>query len=190
MSKKTSIVLTGFMGSGKSAVGRILSDKLGRVFYDLDEVVEHSEQASIKEVFAQKGEKAFRIREKEHLAVLLKKNNGVIALGGGTLHNDNIVTLVKQNGILVYLDVPFETLFKRLKKNYHDRPMLHDQNGMLPDDLSLRNRIRELFDQRSDRYAKADLAVRVQPDWSKEKTAQHVLMKLSQYAIHPLPDNP
>jgi shikimate kinase len=105
------IYLTGFMGSGKSSVGRALAQKLGWEFIDLDYEIEQSSKESIENIFASAGEQEFRKRETQQLRQI-NRDKAVIATGGGTfIHNRDWML---QNGTVIYLEVPFETLATRI----------------------------------------------------------------------------
>ena len=109
------IVLTGFMGSGKSTVGRILADNLGWTFIDLDTRIEHRTGKSVPELFAERGESGFRREETAALAVALRTTKCVIALGGGAPETlGNRLLLEQTPGThVVFLDAPFEALAER-----------------------------------------------------------------------------
>jgi shikimate kinase len=109
------IVLTGFMGAGKTTVGRILAESLGWNFLDLDTHLEGRAGASIPELFATHGEPHFRRLESSALASALAHTHTVIALGGGTPEQFTNRLLLEQTPgtLVVFLDAPFETLFDR-----------------------------------------------------------------------------
>jgi shikimate kinase len=109
------IVLTGFMGSGKTTVGRVLAGRLGWRFADLDEHVVTREGLSIPEIFDTHGEAFFRQAEVHALADLLRTPDCVIALGGGAPETPELRTLlgVAENTFVVHLHAPFDLLFER-----------------------------------------------------------------------------
>ena len=109
------IVLTGFMGSGKTSVGRLLAASLGWDFLDLDDHLEARAGTRIADIFAQHGEHHFRRLESTALANALSRSNTVLALGGGTPEElTNRLLLEQTPGTLViFLDAPFPTLFDR-----------------------------------------------------------------------------
>ncbi len=109
------IVLTGFMGAGKSTVGRLLAHQLGWTFIDLDEHLEHRAGSTIPELFEQHGEAHFRRLESSALASALRPHHVVLALGGGAPETlTNRLLLEQTPGTLtVFLDAPFATLFDR-----------------------------------------------------------------------------
>lgn len=119
--KNRPVYLCGFMGCGKSTVGRLLAKKLGKEFIDLDDHIEQREGMSIPDIFAQKGEGYFRQKESEALADL-PLSVGVVATGGGTLLKKENGDLAKSLGTVVYIDAPFELCYDRIKDDPH-RPI-------------------------------------------------------------------
>ena len=120
------ISLTGFMGSGKSTVGRILADVLGCPFIDLDEAVVRQAGQSIPELFQAEGEAGFRRREKQALEQILKKyasGTAVLSLGGGTVTIPEVVSLLRVNTLCIYLQASLETLEQRLDGKTEGRPL-------------------------------------------------------------------
>lgn len=107
------IYLCGFMGCGKSAIGMLLAQKLGCEFYDMDEYIVRREKMKIPEIFAEKGEKYFREAETAALRELSQKR-GVIACGGGAMLKKENAEIASEKGIVVYIDVPFETCYSRI----------------------------------------------------------------------------
>ncbi|MDY0341438.1 MAG: 3-dehydroquinate synthase [Coriobacteriia bacterium] len=117
------IFLTGFMGAGKSTVGRLLAERLGRPFVDLDVLIEEREGAPVRELFRERGEEGFRRGEHDALAALGASPDAVVATGGGViLREDNRVTM-KQLGKVVYLAVTPEEAIARVGDGA-DRPLL------------------------------------------------------------------
>jgi shikimate kinase len=120
------IILVGYMGSGKSTIGKLLADKINFSSYDLDNRIEKDENLSISEIFEQKGELYFRKLERQVFESILDKNlNIVLSLGGGTpCYYDNHELLNSENVISIYLKASIETLFERLKTEKLTRPLL------------------------------------------------------------------
>lgn len=111
------ISLTGFMGSGKTTVGRIVADALGCPFFDLDDIVVKNAGKDIPAIFAEDGEQAFRALEADCLKAFVKKYSNstvVMALGGGTLQNAISAKLVKEKTLCIYLQASVDTLKERL----------------------------------------------------------------------------
>ncbi len=140
------IILCGFMGCGKSSVGRKLSQRCGREFVDMDRYIEEKTGMTVAEIFEQKGEEGFREIETEACKELSEKENLIIAAGGGTLTFERNVEILRQGGKIIFIDVSYENLCERLS---HDtrRPLLQVEN---------RNEvIRQLLDKRLPLYKKA-----------------------------------
>ncbi len=127
------IVLTGFMGAGKTTVGRLLAESLGWAFLDLDRHLEARAGHSVAELFATRGEAHFRRLESSALANALSHTQTVIALGGGTPEQLTNRLLLEQTPgtVVIFLEAPFETLFDRcmlesFAQPAHTRPVLAD----------------------------------------------------------------
>lgn len=157
MEKCCNIVLVGMPGAGKSTLGKALAQRIHRPFWDIDSMVERSAGTSIEAVFAEKGEAYFRALEVEAAAEAGRQNGAVIATGGGTVLNDENVRTLKQNGIIVYLRRPLETLEISPK-----RPLARDRTALS-----------RLADTRLPRYeAVADVVVDALQD--TEKTLRRI----------------
>ena len=115
------IFLCGFMGCGKSTVGRQLAKLTGRGFVDLDEYIEQKELMSIPEIFEKKGEGYFRELETAALNYLAGKES-VVATGGGALLSEKNAAIAGANGMTVFIDTPFEICYDRIKNDEH-RPI-------------------------------------------------------------------
>jgi shikimate kinase len=122
------IVLTGFMGSGKSTIGRLLAERLGWDFLDLDAHLENRASAKIRDIFATHGEPHFRLLESTALANALSRPHTVLALGGGAPEQlTNRLMLEQKPGTLtIFLDAPFPVLFDRCMLQEIARPVLAD----------------------------------------------------------------
>ncbi|MDF1518622.1 MAG: shikimate kinase [Lutibacter sp.] len=119
------IVLLGYMASGKSAVGKILAEKLAIQFIDLDSFIEQREQMSITEIFETKGEIYFRKIEGSYLKELLDSNeSSVISLGGGTPCYGNNLDFIENKSNSFYLKASIDTIFERLKNETSQRPLV------------------------------------------------------------------
>ncbi len=119
------IVLLGYMASGKSAVGKLLSSKLNLEFIDLDSYIEISEEATISSIFKNKGEIYFRRKESECLKELLNlKENCIISLGGGTPCYGTNMEYIKDSSKSFYLNASIDTIFNRLKGETLQRPLV------------------------------------------------------------------
>lgn len=109
------LVLIGYRGTGKSAVGRRLSGRLGLAFFDTDELVEQRAGQSIRELVAATGWESFRHHEKEIIRELSGIDAAVIATGGGAVLDPETVTLLKQNGRLIWLVADAQTIVARMQ---------------------------------------------------------------------------
>ncbi|WP_298366947.1 shikimate kinase [uncultured Lutibacter sp.] len=119
------IVLLGYMASGKSAVGKILAQRLKMQFFDLDEYIEESEKLTISQIFSDKGEIYFRKKESEYLKELLNlEENCIISLGGGTPCYGNNMDIVLEKSKSFYLNASVQTIFNRIKSETSKRPLV------------------------------------------------------------------
>jgi shikimate kinase len=126
------IVLTGFMGSGKSTVGPLAAKRLGWEFIDVDEVIAAEARCTIPEIFAREGEVAFREREREIIARLVQGEKLVLALGGGAIEDAQTRALLlnEPGALLVHLEVELETTLKRCSGTEGQRPVLADHANL------------------------------------------------------------
>jgi shikimate kinase len=157
-SRKDRIYLAGFMGSGKSTIGPILANTIGYAFADIDRAIEEAEGQSVSAIFNEHGEAYFRSLERTALERSAVQPGVVIALGGGTLTNPENLHIVRTSGILVYLKISQDQLFRRLRRR-NDRPMLVGPDGTPLDDEKLRQRISSLYLAREPVYALADITL-------------------------------
>jgi shikimate kinase len=150
------IYLVGFMGSGKSTVGRELARRMGWSFFDLDEEIEAAGKTTISEIFETRGEEEFRRIEsaalRRHVDLIERGRPAVVALGGGAFVAEANRRLLLGNGVVVWLDCPWETVERRVGQASH-RPLARDAE-----------KFRKLFDQRRAAYALADVRVEVAGD--------------------------
>ena len=123
------LVLTGFMGSGKSTLGPLLAARLGWKFLDVDEVIEAEAGMTIAELFARQGEPLFRAREAETIARLVASDALVLALGGGAIEHEATrkLLLTVSRTLLVHLEVSLDTALQRCRGTEQTRPVLADQ---------------------------------------------------------------
>ena len=126
------IVLTGFMGSGKSTVGPLLAVRLGWRFVDVDEVIESEAGVTIAELFARHGEAAFRDRERTSIQRLAEGDRVVLSLGGGAIENaeTRALLLTASGTLLVHLQVELATTLARCRGTEHTRPILADHANL------------------------------------------------------------
>lgn len=122
---KTSIALIGFMGTGKTAVGKALAERLGKEFVEVDSLIEQKAGKTIPEIFQQDGEIAFRELEIEVIKEVAPKKNTVIACGGGVVLNRINIDRLRKECILVYLTAAPEVILQRTTGDKNERPLLH-----------------------------------------------------------------
>ena len=139
------------MGVGKSTVGKKLAKKLKLKFIDIDQIIEKKEKMIIKEIFENIGEDYFRKTEKKISLEELKKNNSVIALGGGAFMDESIRKEAKNSSISFWLDMSLESLLIRLK-NVKKRPLLDQDN--------LEESINKIYSERKKIYNKSDFRIK------------------------------
>jgi shikimate kinase len=140
-----SIVLIGFMGAGKSSVGRLLEKRTGLARFDTDERVASKSGLTIPEIFSQQGEERFREMETEALQSLPNEKEAIIVTGGGIVLRETNLDLMRQLGTIIWLDANEEILFRRASRK-GNRPLLQTENP--------RNRFSELLRTRVPLYAK------------------------------------
>ena len=147
------------MGSGKTHWGRLLSEKLGIRFFDLDEQVTEHAGKTIPEIFAAEGEEQFRLLEKDVLHIITESHdNFVMACGGGSPCYFNNIEYMNTAGTTVWIDTPQDTLHKRLVVEKDKRPLIKDLT-----DEQLRNFIQKKFSDRRIYYEQADIAIDEEP---------------------------
>ena len=127
MKKYKNIYLIGLMGSGKTTLGKVLSKKLDKQFYDSDQVIEEKLGVNVPMIFEYEGEAGFREREKDILKELVSKQNIVLATGGGIILSESNRDLLAKNGIVIYLKSNQKDLVLRMK-NDKTRPLLKNGN--------------------------------------------------------------
>lgn len=150
------IYLVGFMASGKTTIGRLLAERLGWQFVDLDEEIEAQQGASIARIFDKHGEHEFRRIENEairaRVCLIERGAPTVVALGGGSFAQPANLDLLENNGVTIWLDCPFETVRHRVGQTSH-RPLARDPQ-----------RFEELYHARRPAYARADYCIQVESD--------------------------
>ena len=146
----SNIILTGFMGTGKSTIGKYIAARLGRKFIDTDALIEQKSGKTIAALFMERGEPYFRALEQEAIAQVCTEEGSVVATGGGALVNEENVRQLKASGTVICLTATPEIILSRVQGN-RDRPLLQSDNPL--------EKIRTLLAARADTYAKADLTV-------------------------------
>ncbi|MDE2143911.1 MAG: AAA family ATPase [Elusimicrobia bacterium] len=148
---KGNIYLSGFMGTGKSVVGKSLAKKMGRPFVDLDHLIEKKSGCTIAELFSRRGEMDFRRLEHQQLSTVAKRTNAVVSLGGGALLDRRNRDIVRRTGVLIRLTCSRRELIRRLRRTRAQRPLL--AGG------SLDTKVARLISERRHAYGGAELTV-------------------------------
>jgi shikimate kinase len=160
------IYLTGFMGCGKTTVGRLLAQRLGVLFIDLDLEIERRVGMTVREIFERQGEAAFRQMEAETLGWTLALPAAVVALGGGTMAFEANAGVIGAQGLSVWINPAFATIASRIGgRGKADRPLFKDESQALA-----------LYRERLPAYRRADLTVDVAPDEGPEEIAARIAL--------------
>ena len=143
------IVLVGFMAVGKTTVGKYLKDNLGYSLFDVDAIIEQEENMKIKDIFAIKGEKFFREKEREIAKGLLNNDNNIISAGGGLFIDNEIRKIAIKNNFVVFLDLDIDEVYKRIQRN-DKRPLAKEKS---------KKELQELYISRLPFYKEATIRV-------------------------------
>ncbi len=168
--KPPNIVLTGFMGVGKSSVGRLLAMELNRKFIDMDTLIEQRQKRAINQIFADEGEPYFRQLEADLCRELAQKEGLVIATGGGALVPQENLRVMEQGNIVICLDCRPDVLWKRIGRS-QNRPML------AANDQARVDRLAALLEKRAPAYARIQHHVDV-TQLSRTEVVQQILQSL------------
>jgi len=144
------IILTGFMGVGKTSVGMQLAKDLGYTFVDTDTLIEADQKITITEIFSTFGEPYFRDVETRIIRQILEDEKQIVSTGGGAVIRDENRAAFKKAGIVICLTARPEVILERIKHETH-RPLLRTSNPMA--------KIKELLDSRAKFYSQADLII-------------------------------
>jgi shikimate kinase len=169
------VILIGYMGSGKSAIGKKVARKSKMNILDLDDYIEENEKMTVSEIFEKKGEVYFRNKEREYLKELLESQKSrIISLGGGTpCYGDNMDLILNATPYVFYLKASIETLLKRLKKGKSHRPLIKDiKDDDLPEFVG-----KHLF-ERNFYYMRSHYIINVD-DIPRKKAAKKIVKKLA-----------
>lgn len=170
---KNNVILTGFMGTGKTSLGKLLATRLGRPFVDIDKKIEDETQLSIPKIFEQYGEEHFRELERVAVKELSEKRGLVIATGGGTIKDEENFRLLKSSGLLICLTTEPEEILNRTSRR-GERPIL-DGGG----DERLET-IKKLLAERKKFYDRADYQVDT-TEWSPLQIIDDICRYLRQF---------
>ena len=154
---KSNLILIGFMGTGKTSLGKLLAEKLGRGFIDIDQKIEQDAGLSIPQIFEKYGEKYFRELEKNAVKEITQRRGLVIATGGGTIKDEENLRLLKNSGVIVCLTTEPEEILRRTERR-GERPMLDAEEDRL-------TTIKKLLAERQQFYSQADYTIDT-TDWS------------------------
>jgi shikimate kinase len=164
------IILTGFMGVGKTQVGTQLAKDLGYLFIDTDSLIEADQQLAIASIFAKFGEPYFREVEAKIIHEITKRVGQVVSTGGGAVIADRNREAFKKAGFVVCLTAPPEVIYERIKHETH-RPLLQTADPLA--------KIRELLESRAQFYAQADVTID-----TSEKSVEDVIQTIKERIKH------
>ena len=165
------LVLLGMMAVGKTTLGKIVAKYKGLEFVDTDKIIEQKNSMTINEIFKKKGEKFFRTEEENEVLKSLKKQNCVMALGGGGFINKNIRENILKSAISIWLDVDVKILNERITWN-KKRPLLIKENRL--------KKFNELYDERKKIYQLANHKIACN-GFSKENIAKKIIEIYEKY---------
>ncbi len=168
------IYLIGFMGAGKSTIGRLISKNLNRSFYDTDELIEQKAKQTIPDIFNKRGESGFRELEAEIVGKVSTQKEAVVALGGGAVINNKSWKILESTGFTFYLKWPDKILLKRILHSQH-RPLVTEN------DLTERgNALQKKLDLRQERYHQATHIIECYAGMSPQEIAEQIIHLLEQ----------
>lgn len=167
---RRTVVLVGMMGSGKTAIGRTLADRLAVPYLDSDAEIEAAANTTIAEIFERWGEPFFRDREAEVIARLLQSEPCILSTGGGAYLADRNRAAISEHGVAVWLDAELDLLWDRVRHK-DTRPLLRT-----PDP---RAALAKIFVARQPVYALADLRAQAKPAYSIDEMTDEVLRVLA-----------
>ncbi len=170
------IFITGFMATGKSKIGPIVANCLGRSYVDTDDLIQEVAAKTIPEIFEEDGEAAFRKIEQDCVRKASGMQNSVIALGGGVVTHEANWETIRSTGICICLCASPETINRRVARS-RERPLLDGLN-----EKTRMEKIRELLAEREPFYSRADLFVTSTENRKPEDTAELVVEALMKFA--------
>lgn len=173
------LVFCGFMGAGKSKLGRLCARQLGLDHHDLDALIVESVGMPIPQYFAEAGEAAFRQIEAVEFDRILPSDHRILSIGGGALRSVEQVDSLKTDNLMVWIDVPLDTVFDRVIGDPR-RPLANAG----PDPDTSKAALTALFERRRPLYERAQLHFRPQTEWTPDESA-HRLTDLIRRHGHP-----
>ncbi|MCF7916838.1 MAG: shikimate kinase [Candidatus Omnitrophica bacterium] len=162
------VYIVGFMGTGKTSVGKILANKLSKEFVEMDEAVEQEAGKKIKDIFAKEGEGYFRKLESNLLQRLSSQSDLVVSCGGGIVCNEDNLKILKNSGYVFALDASAVSIYARIKDS-SQRPLLNVENPL--------EKIKQLLQARESFYARAGKKIKTD-NLSAEEVADCILKLL------------
>lgn len=162
------ISLIGMMGSGKSTIAKLLSDRLGFQMIDTDALIVKKENLSINEIFQNNGEEYFRNIESKILSEVLLVDNSIISTGGGIVKSNDNILILKEKSVVFYLKADENILYERVKNN-KERPLLNTEDMFL--------KIKTLLSERKEKYELAHYVIDANQEPSK--IVNEIIEKLS-----------
>lgn len=167
------IFLVGMMGAGKTTVGKLLAQQLGKVFVDSDEEIQQRTGVTIPHIFDIEGEAGFRQREASVIQDLVLLDNIVLATGGGTVLNEHSRVALCCNGIVVYLKSTIHDLWQRTR---------HDRNRPLLQTADPHTKLKNMYEQRDPLYAQVANLVMLTGKQSAQSLVLHLQQELNRYS--------
>lgn len=162
------IVLVGFMGAGKSRIGRLLAERLNLPFADSDSEIAREAGMSIADIFREHGEAAFRSAERRVIAALLANGRQVIAVGGGAFVDPDARRLIKESATTIWLDPAFDLIAERVSRSA-ERPLAAARS---------RDELQHLWEQRRPSYAEAHFRIETSDD-DPERAVDRIIARLA-----------
>ncbi len=167
------LVIIGFMGTGKSSIGKILAQKLNYEFIDTDQLIETERHQKITQIFLEEGEAFFRSLENKLAGELSGLDQKVIATGGGWVLNPENLQLSRVNGYIISLTAKPEIIYERIKHETH-RPLLASEDPLA--------KIKEIMSQRESLYRNGDLVMDISLG-TPEQIAERIIKELTRRGI-------
>jgi shikimate kinase len=161
------IYIVGFMGAGKTTIGRELASRIDAPFFDLDELVEAAEKMSVKDIFAEHGEPYFRKRERDLLRSTKHLERAVVATGGGTFTFDENIQFIQTEGLSVFLSAPYSLLRARIGDKAAERPLFRDDTTA-----------HELYASRMRYYRMSDVTVEIREEETPAEIVERLMLEL------------